>query len=247
LEAKNFKIADNNNEKNQEIPENSNKFERRWKDKKVLEILEKLSVQLPDVEDVLQNPLNYIETEKTDILIPAKASQKVGWGTGFTIVDTRLLLQQIIGYLPSDVTLTKPWKKISTIKDNDVIKKQVKDADQSIKNKFIKHPVIKKPSKNQLRELPEELKDFLKQRANNRTLHICTRTPEVKIAIEEVANHYFGDSLKLNFIPSQGLADPIQYTNSKKPNYKNNKKPNIKHIKEFRRYSIDSNYIEYCN
>ncbi|MBW4537322.1 MAG: DUF3893 domain-containing protein [Pleurocapsa minor HA4230-MV1] len=235
LEAKNFRRESHGrSESNNSTGADEKKFERRWKDKKILEILEKLSVDIPDLEDVLQNPLNYIETEKTDILIPARSWQKAGWGTGFTISDSRRLLKQIIAFLPAGATLTKPWQKISAIKDNDVIKEKSKDADKSIKRQFIKNPKLQKPSQNQLPELTEEFKEFLQQRANNITLHVCSLADsKTKDAIEKVANHYFGDSLKLKFYSSQSLADPIQYEKSKKKDSKNKKIPQLKHIKKF--------------
>lgn len=233
LEAKNFKKKQDDSQANNTSDEEK-KFERRWKDKKIIEILKKLSVDLPDVEDVLANPLNYIGTEETDILVPARGWQNAGWGTGFTISDGRRLLRQIISFLPAGATLTKPWRKVSKIKDNDRIKSKYKDADKSIKKQFTKNPKIQKPSKSQLPKLTEEFREFLQQRANNITLHICTPTnSKTKSAIEKVANHYFGDSLKLNFYSWQGLADPIQYKKSKKKNSGNKNIPQLQHIKKF--------------
>lgn len=234
LEAKNFKKEkQDNSQANNTSNQEEKKFERRWKDKKIIEILEKLSANIPDTEDVLSNPLNYIETEETDILIPARSWQKAGWGTGFTISDGRRLLKQIIGFLPAGSTLTKPWQKISKIKDNEAIKKNVDNAAKSIKKQFVKNPKIQKPSQSQLPELTEELREFLHQRANKITLHVCYRRSEVRTAIERVANHYFGDSLNLEFYSSQSLADPIEHKKSKKKKSENKNVAQLKHIKKF--------------
>lgn len=235
LEAKNFRRENQNeNESNNSTDTHEREYERRWKDKKIIEILDQLSADIPDVEEVLANPLNYIETEETDILIPARSWQKAGWGTGFTISDGRRLLKQIIGCLPAGATLTKPWRKISKIKDNDEIKSKYKDAKKSIKKQFIITPKIKKPSQSQLPELTEEFKKFLHQRANNITLHVCTpANSKTKDAIEKVANHYFGDSLKLEFYSSQSVADPITYRQSHRRNSPNRKIPQLQHIKKF--------------
>ena len=213
--------------------EREREYDRRWKDQKILEILEKLSVDIPNIENVLQNPLNYLETQQTDVLIPARGWQKAGWGTGFTIVDTRLLLKQIIGFLPAGANLTKPWQKISTIKNNSVIEDKVKDAAKTIKKQFVKNPDIKKPSQTQLPELTEDSINFLRQRANNITLHVCYRSPEVRAAIEQVANHYFGDSLNLEFHSSQSLADPITFEQSRRRNSRNRRIPQLQHIRNF--------------
>ncbi|MGK7942600.1 MAG: DUF3962 domain-containing protein, partial [Crocosphaera sp.] len=61
LEAKNFK-----NEETQQ-------FERQWKDKKILAILDTLGVKIHDIEDVLKKPSKYFESHDLDILIPARA------------------------------------------------------------------------------------------------------------------------------------------------------------------------------
>lgn len=208
LEAKNFK--------------NENGFERRWKDKKILDILEKLSVEIPEVEDVLANPSTFIETDKTDILIPARSWQKAGWGTGFTIVDTRLLLRQIIESLPSGVSLTNTWRKIP--------------SKNFTKKLFIKQPkkLFKPKANNDLPDIPESYKEFLSQRVNELTLYVCTATnSKTKDAIEQVVNHYFGDSLKLNFISLQGLADPIIFRKSKKTKSPNKRIPQLERIEKF--------------
>ena len=236
LEAKNFK-KDKQNKNESKPPKNSEdtEFERRWKDKKILQILkEGLKANIPNIENVLQNPLSYIETETIDILIPARSWQKTGWGTGFTISDGRRLLKQIISFLPTGATLTKPWRKISKIKDHEAIEKIVKDAAKSIRKQFSKNSKIQKPSQSKLPELTEEFKKFLHQRANNITLHVCTlHNSKTADAIRKVANHYFGDSLNLKFYSSQGLADPIQYKKSKKKNSENKNVAQLQHIKKF--------------
>ena len=234
LEAKNFKKEEQDNNQVNNASNEEKKFERRWKDKKIIEILKKLSADIPDIEEVLANPLNYIETKKTDILIPARSWQKAGWGTGFTISDGRRLLKQIIGFLPYGATLTKPWRKISKIKDNETIKKNFKNAAKSIEKQFTKNPKIHKPSQSQLPELTKEFREFLHQRANNITLHVCTLyNSKTADAITKVANHYFGDRLNLEFHLPQGLADPIEYQKSKKKNSEKKNIPQLKHIKQF--------------
>ncbi|MDJ0661615.1 MAG: DUF3962 domain-containing protein [Crocosphaera sp.] len=222
LEAKNFK-----NEETQQ-------FERQWKDTKILAILDKLGVKIHDIEDVLKKPSKYFESDNLDILIPARASQKVGFGTGFPISDTRKLLKQITSFLPKSITLTKPWRKISEIKDDNNTKQQFKQASELTKQKFLEQPKIQKPSKNQLPKLTEVLKEFLKQRANIITVYVCTSSnSKTKDAIKEVADHYFGDSLNLKFIPWDNIANPITFTQSNRKNSPNRKIPELKHIKEF--------------
>ncbi len=234
LEAKNFRReGQNGSGSGNSTNGQEREYDRSWKDQKILEILDRLSVDIPNIENVLQNPLNYFETQQTNVLIPARSWQKAGWGTGFTIVDTRLLLKQIIGFLPAGATLTRPWQKISTIKNNSVIEDRVKDAAKTIKKQFIKNPDIKKPSQSQLPELPEDLINFLQQRANNITLHVCYRSPEVRAAIEQVANHYFGNSLNLEFHSSQSLADPITFEQSRRRNSRNRRIPQLQHIRNF--------------
>ena len=237
LEAKNVKIEEERETKEENKKgKQENKFESRWKDKKILEILEKLAVKIPTIEDVLANALNFIGTDKIDILIAARSWQKVGWGTGVPISDERQLLKQIIGFLPSGAILTQPWKKISAIKQPEAtkeIRKNVTATKKIIKDKFCKNPKIQKPSSSNLPKLTPELKEFLQKRANNLTLHVCTRTEEAKKAIEQVTNHYFGDSLKLKFHTSNSVADPIQFKISKKKNSKNKRIPQLEYIKKF--------------
>jgi|GEM_PF-2431963 len=218
LEAKNFRREDESG------------YERRWKKQKTLDILKKLSVEIPDIETVLANPLNFIETDEIDILIPARSWQNAGWGTGFTYSDERRLLRQIIGFLPNAATLTKPWLKISTIQKTDKtkkIKEDYKKAKDIIKQRFIKNPSIPKPSQSDFPELTPDVQEFLQQRANNITLYVCTLTSEVKDAIEKVASYYFGDSLKLEFLNSPDLANPLEQNRSGRPD--------IRHIKKFAR------------
>ena len=114
-----------------------------------------------------------------------------------------------------------------------MMRDKVKNTAKSIKKLFSKNPDIKKPSQSQLPEIPEELRNFLQQRANNITLYVCHRTSEVRFAIEQVANHYFGDSLNLEFYSSQSLADPITFRESRRRNSQNRKIPQLQPIKRF--------------
>jgi len=208
------------------------KYIPQWKNQRVIKILERLSVEIPDIANLLANPTNFIETNQMDILIPARSYQKAGWGTGVAFSDERNLLEQILDFLPSEATLTAPWLKIPV----------VGNINKSIKQRFQKTPTIAKPSKGELppkkdkkdpkknkeKELEFiELQTFLTERANNLTLRVCYRTEEVREAIERIAKHYFGNSLTLDFQSSQGLADPIKSKNDKKM------VPNTKHLKEF--------------
>ncbi|MBN3868996.1 pPIWI_RE module domain-containing protein [Nostoc sp. JL33] len=173
----------------------------QWKNRQVNQILERLSVEIPNITDVLANPLNFLETDQTDILVPARVYQKAGWGTGFTFEDERTLLEQIKDILPPSVVISAPWKKISV--DGDLKK--------SIKQRFKDTPNISRPksSKNELPNIEKELKVFLTERANNLTIQVRYRTEEVRDALALVAKHYFGDSLNLEFYTSEGLADPL--------------------------------------
>ncbi len=235
-----FTVLGAKNVKKEREEDNENGFERQWKDKKIRAILDKLGVKIPDVEDVLKNPFNYFESNDLDILIPARASQKVGVGTGFPISDARRLLKQITNFLPKTVTLTQPWKKISKIENNEIIKQQFKQASELTKQKFLEQPKIQKPSNNQLPELTEVLKEFLKQRANNIRVYVCTASnSKTKDAIQKIAEHYFENNLNLQFIPWESIADPIEYKTSKKD--KNKKIPQLQHIKVFAdKYKQDS-------
>ncbi|EAZ92491.1 pPIWI_RE module domain-containing protein [Crocosphaera chwakensis] len=224
LEAKNFEKEGSEDKKKE--------FERRWKDKKIRAILDKLGVNIPDIEDVLLKPLNYFESDDLDILVPARASQKVGVGTGVPISDIRRLLKQITNFLPKSVNLSQPWQKISKIENNEIIKQQFKQASELIKEQFCEQPKIQKPSKDKLPGITETLKDFLQQRANNITVYVSTATnSKTKDAIKKVADHYFGDSLNLKFIAWESIADPIEYKTSKKD--KNKKIPQLQHLKAF--------------
>lgn len=233
LEAKNFK--------KEEIEDKENQFESRWKNQKILQILDKLGVKvsIPNIEDVLKQPLNYFESDDIDILIPARVWQKVGVGTGFTIADGRRLLKQIIEFLPKSLKLTQPWQKISEIKKNETIKQQFDHASQLVKNQFLEHPQEKykksfKPNHDNLPKLPEDYKTFLQQRANNITLYICTASnSKTKDAIQQVADHYFGDSLNLIFIPWDNIANHITLKESNRKTSPKRKIPEFKHIKEF--------------
>ncbi|QSJ16210.1 DUF3893 domain-containing protein [Nostoc sp. UHCC 0702] len=174
----------------------------QWKNRQVSQILERLSVQIPSITDFLANPLNFLETNQTDILVPARVYQKAGWGTGFPFEDVKTLLKQIKDILPPSVVISAPWQKITVNRD---LKK-------SIKQRFQDTPIVSKPSKDKKDKLPKitkELQVFLAERANNLTIQVRYRTEEVKEALALVAKHYFGDSLNLEFYTSEGLADPL--------------------------------------
>ncbi|OZH51760.1 hypothetical protein AFK68_28855 [Hydrocoleum sp. CS-953] len=197
----------------------------QWKNQPVIKILERLSVDIPDIKSLLANPTDFIETNQMDILIPARSYQKAGWGTGVPFSDERNLLEQILDFLPSEATLTAPWVKILI----------VKELKKSISQRFQKTPKISKPSSGKLPEINEELQQFLVEQANNiNKILVCCRTPEVGEAIERIAKHYFGDSLTLEFQSSQSLADPISEEKSKK---RNELFPKTKHIKEFGKHN----------
>ncbi|KAI9133100.1 DUF3893 domain-containing protein [Acaryochloris sp. CCMEE 5410] len=151
-------------------------------------------------------------------MIPARSHQKAGWGTGVPFADERAFLQQIKAVLPSSVSLTQPWKKLS-------ISRETKS---NLQQRFKSNPEIKKPSQGKLPELDQSVKNFLKERIDSQTHLICCCTEEVQAALEKVAQHYFGNSLKLDFRPLQGLSDPIV---EEKRN--NRSIPNLQHIKEF--------------
>ncbi|MEH1938722.1 MAG: DUF3962 domain-containing protein [Nostoc sp.] len=172
----------------------------QWKNRQVSQILERLSVQIPNITDVLANPLNFLQTDQTDILVPARVYQKAGWGTGFTFEDERTLLKQIKDILPPSVIISPPWQKI-TVKT---------DLNKSIKQRFQDTPIINRPSKGKLPDISRNLQVFLAERANNLTIQVRYRTEEVRDALAFVAKHYFGNSLNLEFYTSEGLADPLE-------------------------------------
>jgi hypothetical protein len=171
----------------------------QWKNQQVIQILELLSVNIPDIINILANPLNFIETDQMDLLIPARAYQKVGWGKGLPFADQRNLLKQIRDILRSNTVFPEPWQKV----------KLVGDLKKSIKERFQDTPTISKPSQGQLPNINSELQDFLVQRAKNLTIIVRWRTEEVRDALVRVSQHYFGDKLNLELHPSEGLADPI--------------------------------------
>ncbi|MFN6463144.1 MAG: pPIWI_RE module domain-containing protein [Nostoc sp. DedVER02] len=191
----------------------------QWKNRQVSQILERLSVQIPNIIDVLANPFNFIETDQTDILVPARVYQKAGWGTGFTFEDERTLLEQIKDVLPTSVVLSAPWKRISVDRD---LKK-------FINQRFQNTLIIPRPSKGKLPKITREVLVFLAERANNLTIQVRYLTEEVQEALALVAKHYFGNSLNLEFYTSEGLADPIVYKESKR----NEKLPQTQHIQHF--------------
>ncbi|BAY41164.1 hypothetical protein NIES2111_55560 [Nostoc sp. NIES-2111] len=192
----------------------------QWKNRQVSQILERLAVEIPSIQDVLANPLNFIETNQMDILIPARSYQKAGWGTGFTFEDERTLLQQIRNFLPSGVDISAPWKKIA-VKGN--LKK-------SIQQRFEKKLIISRPdpSKNTLPSLDKKLQLFLAERANNLTIQVRYLTDEIRDALALVSKHYFGNSLNLEFYLSEGLADPVPEEKKKDRTVVNDR-----HIREF--------------
>jgi hypothetical protein len=176
-------------------------FVPQWKSRQVIQILERLTVEIPSITDVLASPLNFIETEQMDILIPARSYQKAGWGTGSPFEDERTLLQQINEVLPSGVEISEPWKRITV---NGSLKK-------TIQQRFEKNPAISRPqpSKDKLPNLDKELQLFLAERANNLTIQVRYLSEETREAIALVSQHYFGNKLNLEFYRSEGLADPI--------------------------------------
>lgn len=214
LEPNAFTVFDGNYrfENNDYIPQ--------WKSPKIKKIFKLLAVEIPEITDVLANPTDFIDTKQIDILIPARSYQKAGWGTGVPFSDERKLLEQILDVLPSEAILTAPWIKIPI----------VKELKKSIDQRFQKTPNISKPSKGKLPEINKELQQFLAERANNLTIRVCDRTKEVREALERVAQHYFGDSLTLEFQTGESLADPISEKKSKK---RNGTVPETKHIKQF--------------
>lgn len=178
----------------------------QWKNQQAISILELLSVNMPDITNILDNPLNFIETDQMDLLIPARAYQKVGWGKGLPFADVRSLLKQIIDILQSNTVFPEPWKKV----------KLVGDLKKSIIERFQDTPIISKPSQGQLPKIDSELQDFIVQRANNLTIRVHWRTEEVRDTLVRVAQHYFGDKLNLELHSSQGLADPIASIQSRR-------------------------------
>lgn len=196
-----------------------NSYIPQWKDRQLHEILERLTVNIPDITDVLTNPLRFIGTNQMDILLPARSYQKAGWGTGVPFSDEQDLLEQIRAILPSNAVLPDPWRKILV----------VGDLKKSIKQRFQKIPIISSSSTGELPELSSQLKVFLAERANNLTIRVCCRTQEVQKALAQVAKHYFADSLTLEFLSLEGLADPISERKSKR----NGKVPEIQHIRQF--------------
>ena len=196
-----------------------NGYVPQWKSQRVNRILERLAVNVPDITDVLTNPLHFIETNQIDILIPARSYQKAGWGTGVPFEDERALLEQIRDVFPFDAVLPDPWRKIAI----------GGDLRKSIKQRFQNIPIVSKPSKFKLPELDRELQVFLAERANNLTIRVCCRTEEVQEALARVAQHYFGDSLTLEFQSLEGLADPISERESKR----NGTVPETQHIRQF--------------
>lgn len=175
----------------------------QWKSRKLIQMLESLSVEIPEIADVLVKPTNFLETMQTDILIPARSYQRAGWGTGLPFADERTLLEQIEAVLPKDVKLTKPWKKV----------KIEGDLKTAIQQRFKTTPAIARPSKGQLPKITPTLSTFLSERANHLTIQVRYRTEEIRNALETVAQHYFGDNLTLDFQPSSGLSDPIPEIN----------------------------------
>ncbi|MBO1352301.1 MAG: DUF3893 domain-containing protein [Hormoscilla sp. GUM202] len=193
----------------------------QWKSQPASRIRERLSVNIPDITDVLTNPSHFLESDQMDILIPARSYQKAGWGTGVPFSDKRDLLEQIIDVLPVKALLTEPWKKFPV----------VGALNKSIKQRFQKTPHISKPSKGKLPEIDKELQGFLSKRAKNIAILVCCRTEEVQEALARVAQHYFGHSLILKFQSSQSLADPLLARESKRDGKK--QVPDTRHIRKF--------------
>lgn len=171
----------------------------QWKSRKLRQMLESLSVEIPDISSVLKEPANFIETIQTDILIPARSYQKAGWGTGLPFADERTLLEQIQSILPEDARLTAPWQKVV----------MTKDLKTDIRQRFKDTPAIARSSQGELPDISPALRAFLSDRATNITVQVRYRTEEIRNALGTVAQHYFGDSLTLDFQPSAGLSDPI--------------------------------------
>ena len=191
-----------------------NQFIPQWHNQNkqsVTDILRKLAVEIPEIATVLQDPLKFLETEKMDILIPARGYQKVGWGTGLPFSDERKLLGQILQVLPPGVKLVSPWKKIPL----------TGDLNKSIETRFQEVPKISGSRPNQKNKFPnvtKEFQEFLQEIARNlkTSIPVYYMSEEVKKALQEIAQHYFGDSLTLKFHPSSGLAEPLEEEKGKR-------------------------------
>ena len=188
-----------------------------------LQLLQQLSVSIPDITTILENSEAFVSSDTLNILVPARAYQRTGWGTGFPFSDRRKLLQQIVSHSPPSTQLLSPWKKIATSSGS--LREHINAHFQRWKSSEI----IPKPKANgTLVKLSTETKDFLRNRAKNQTIHVYCLQTETRDALQRVADHYFQDSLTLIFHDDNEVSQPIEVVESRGRNV-----PDVRHIRAF--------------